>query len=70
MDLLLSDMAPNLSGMAAIDAPRAMYLAELALDLAQTILKPGGTALIKVFQGAGFQELVAWRGAASSASSF
>lgn len=58
VDLLLSDMAPNLSGMAEIDAPRAMYLAELALDLAQTILKPGGTALIKLFQGAGFQELV------------
>lgn len=59
VDLLLSDMAPNLSGMAEIDAPRAMYLAELALDLAQTVLKPGGTALIKLLQGAGFQELVA-----------
>jgi 23S rRNA (uridine2552-2'-O)-methyltransferase len=59
VDVMLSDMAPNLSGMAEIDAPRAMYLAELALDLAQTVLKPGGTALIKLFQGAGFQELVA-----------
>jgi 23S rRNA (uridine2552-2'-O)-methyltransferase len=58
VDVLLSDMAPNLSGMAEIDAPRAMYLAELALDLTQTVLKPGGTALIKLFQGAGFQELV------------
>lgn len=59
VDLLLSDMAPNLSGMAEIDAPRAAYLAELALDLAHTVLKPGGAALIKLFQGAGFQELVA-----------
>jgi len=59
VDLLLSDMAPNLSGMGEIDAPRAMYLAELALDLAQTVLKPGGAALIKLLQGAGFQELVA-----------
>jgi 23S rRNA (uridine2552-2'-O)-methyltransferase len=58
VDLLLSDMAPNLSGMAEIDAPRAMYLAELALDLAQTVLKPGAAALIKLLQGAGFQELV------------
>ena len=59
MDLLLSDMAPNLSGMDAIDAPRGMYLAELALDLAREVLKPGANALIKVLQGAGFEELVA-----------
>jgi len=59
VDVLLSDMAPNLSGMAEIDAPRAMYLAELALELSAAVLKPGGTALIKVLQGAGFQELVA-----------
>ena len=58
-DLLLSDMAPNLSGMDAIDAPRGMYLAELALDMARQVLKPGGGALIKVLQGAGFEELVA-----------
>jgi 23S rRNA (uridine2552-2'-O)-methyltransferase len=58
-DLLLSDMAPNMSGMDAIDAPRGMYLAELALDMAGAVLKPGGGALIKVLQGAGFQELVA-----------
>lgn len=57
-DVLLSDMAPNLSGMDAIDQPRAMYLGELALDLCDRVLKPGGSALIKVFQGAGFQELV------------
>jgi 23S rRNA (uridine2552-2'-O)-methyltransferase len=59
VDLLLSDMAPNLSGMDAIDQPRAMYLAELALEMAERVLKPQGSALIKVFQGAGFQELVA-----------
>ena len=59
VDVVLSDMAPNLSGVDAIDQPRAMYLAELALDLAERVLKPGGSALIKVFQGAGFQELLA-----------
>lgn len=59
VDLLLSDMAPNMSGMDAIDAPRAQYLAELALDMATQVLKPGSDALIKVFQGAGFQELAA-----------
>ena len=58
VDVLLSDMAPNLSGMDAIDAPRGMYLAELALDLADETLKPDGTALIKVLLGAGFEELV------------
>jgi 23S rRNA (uridine2552-2'-O)-methyltransferase len=58
VDLLLSDMAPNLSGMDAIDAPRGLYLAELALDLAREVLKPGATALIKLLQGAGFEELV------------
>ena len=57
-DVLLSDMAPNLSGMDAIDAPRGMYPAELALDLADEALKPDGTALIKVLQGAGFEELL------------
>ena len=59
LDLLLSDMAPNLSGMDAIDAPRAMYLAELALALAVQLLKPDGVALIKVLQGAGFEAFVA-----------
>jgi len=58
VDLVLSDMAPNLSGVDVIDQPRSMYLAELALDMAGRILKPGGDALIKVFQGAGFRELV------------
>ncbi len=57
VDVLLSDMAPNMSGMEVIDQPRAMYLAELALEMAGRVLKPGGGALIKVFQGSGFQEL-------------
>ena len=46
------------SGVDVIDQPRSMYLAELALDMSERVLKPGGDALIKVFQGAGFQELV------------
>ncbi|HTT41497.1 MAG TPA: 23S rRNA (uridine(2552)-2'-O)-methyltransferase RlmE [Steroidobacteraceae bacterium] len=58
VDVLLSDMAPNLSGVDVIDHPRAMYLAELALDLAGDVLKGGGDALIKVFQGSGFEDLV------------
>jgi 23S rRNA (uridine2552-2'-O)-methyltransferase len=58
VDVLLSDMAPNLSGVDAIDQPRAMYLAELALQMAQDVLKDGGDALIKVFQGAGFEEFI------------
>jgi len=59
VDVLLSDMAPALSGMDAIDAPRSLLLAELALDLARRLLKPNGSALIKLLQGAGFQEFVA-----------
>lgn len=58
VDLLLSDMAPNMSGSTAIDIPRAMYLAELAFDFANKMLKPGGAILVKVFHGAGFDELV------------
>jgi 23S rRNA (uridine2552-2'-O)-methyltransferase len=53
-DLVISDMAPNMSGMQAVDIPRAMYMAELALDLGQQVLKPGGALLVKVFQGEGF----------------
>lgn len=56
-DLVISDMAPNMSGMRDIDLPRVMYLAELALDLARTVLKPGGGFLVKVFHGEGFEEL-------------
>ena len=57
-DVLLSDMAPSLSGIDAVDQPRSMHLAELALELAERVLKGDGAALIKTFQGAGFQELV------------
>lgn len=54
IDLVMSDLAPNISGMRAVDQPRAMYLAELALDFAQSVLKPGGDFVAKVFQGEGF----------------
>lgn len=57
-DLVLSDMAPNISGNRSVDQPRAMYLAELALDLACETLNPGGTFICKVFQGEGFDEFV------------
>jgi 23S rRNA (uridine2552-2'-O)-methyltransferase len=55
-DLVLSDMSPNMSGMRDIDQPRAIHLAELALDMARSILKPGAYFLVKTFQGAGFEE--------------
>lgn len=58
VDLVMSDMAPNMSGNAAVDIPRAMYLAELAVDFADQALKPGGDLLMKVFQGEGFDQLV------------
>lgn len=58
VDVILSDMAPSLSGIDAVDQPRSMHLAELALDLAGHVLKPRGSALIKLFQGAGFRELI------------
>ncbi len=57
-DLVISDMAPNMSGMQAVDQPRSMYLAELALDMAKQVLKPGGSIVFKVFQGEGFDELL------------
>ncbi|SIN86098.1 23S rRNA Um-2552 2'-O-methyltransferase [Sulfurivirga caldicuralii] len=57
VDLVMSDMAPNMSGNTAVDIPRAMYLAELAMDFADQALKPGGDLLMKVFQGEGFDEL-------------
>lgn len=53
--LVLSDMAPNMSGAREMDQPRALYLAELALDTAKTVLSPGGTFLVKIFQGEGFE---------------
>lgn len=58
VDLVISDMAPNMSGMSEVDQPRSMYLAELALDFAKEILRPGGSFLVKVFQGAGFAEFM------------
>ena len=54
-DLVISDMAPNISGMESVDMPRAYYLCELALDLARQVLKPGGGLLVKLFQGEGFE---------------
>jgi 23S rRNA (uridine2552-2'-O)-methyltransferase len=57
LDLVLSDMAPNMSGTAA-DQPRLMYLCELALDFAVQHLKPGGALVIKTFQGEGFDDFL------------
>ncbi|CAM3708169.1 23S rRNA (uridine(2552)-2'-O)-methyltransferase RlmE [Pseudomonas wadenswilerensis] len=54
VDLVISDMAPNMSGTPAVDIPKAMFLCELAIDLATRVLKPGGDFLIKIFQGEGF----------------
>jgi 23S rRNA (uridine2552-2'-O)-methyltransferase len=58
VDLVLSDMAPNMSGVDAVDLPRAMHLAELAMDFADRHLRVGGTFLIKLFQGVGFDDYV------------
>ncbi len=57
-DLVLSDMAPNMSGMAAIDQAKAMYLAELAFEFVREHLKPGGDYVVKLFQGADFDGYV------------
>ncbi len=56
VDLVMSDMAPNMSGIDAVDQPRALYLAELSLEFSREVLKPGGVLLAKMFQGAGFDE--------------
>ncbi len=56
LDLVLSDMAPNISGISDADQARSMHLAELALDFARNWLKPGGSFLVKLFQGTGFDE--------------
>ncbi len=58
VDLVLSDMAPNKSGMDAVDQPRMMHLAELAMEFADRHLRPDGTFLIKLFQGTGFDQYV------------
>jgi 23S rRNA (uridine2552-2'-O)-methyltransferase len=57
-DLVISDLAPNISGIAVSDQARAMHLAELALEFARQCLKPGGSLVVKVFQGAGFTEFL------------
>lgn len=54
VDLVISDMAPNMSGTLSVDQPNAMYLVELALDLSRQVLRKGGFFLVKVFQGEGF----------------
>lgn len=56
VDLVMSDIAPNITGTRVVDQPRSMYLVELALDMARRVLKPGGNFVCKVFQGAGFDE--------------
>jgi 23S rRNA (uridine2552-2'-O)-methyltransferase len=58
VELVLSDMAPNMAGIDAVDQARSIYLAELALEFADRVLTPGGDALIKLFQGAGFDQIV------------
>ena len=59
VDLVISDMAPNMTGVASVDQARSMNLAELALEFSDKSLKPGGSLLIKTFQGAGFNEFYA-----------
>ncbi|MEJ2575394.1 MAG: 23S rRNA (uridine(2552)-2'-O)-methyltransferase RlmE [Gammaproteobacteria bacterium] len=58
VDLVISDMAPNVSGVNAVDQPRAMYLCELALAFAREVLRPGGALVVKVFHGEGFDDFV------------
>ena len=58
VDLVLSDMAPNISGIETIDQPKSMYLVELAFDFARRVLDTNGAFVVKMFQGAGFDECV------------
>jgi len=58
VDLVMSDIAPNITGTKVVDQPRSMYLVELALDMARRVLKPRGNFVCKVFQGAGFDEFL------------
>jgi 23S rRNA (uridine2552-2'-O)-methyltransferase len=58
VDLVVSDMAPNMSGVNALDQPRSMYLVELALDMARRVLAPGGSFVAKVFHGEGFEAML------------
>ena len=57
-DLVMSDMAPNISGNRSVDQPRAMALAELAADIARCVLRPGGSLVVKLFHGEGFDGYV------------
>ncbi len=59
VDLVMSDMAPNISGTKAVDQPRSMYLAELALDLSRQVLKRKGNFVCKLFQGEGADAFIA-----------
>jgi len=58
IDLVISDMAPNISGISSVDQPNAVYLTELAVDFSLKWLKPEGNFLVKVFIGSGFEEVV------------
>ena len=58
VDLVLSDMAPNMAGIDAVDQPRSMHLAELAFEFADHVLVPGGDLLVKLFQGEGFDQII------------
>lgn len=58
VDLVISDMAPNTSGVSAVDQPRSIHLCELGLDFARQVLKPGGSFACKIFQGEGFDDFV------------
>jgi len=58
VDLVIADMAPNISGVKDVDQAGAAYLTELALDFSKDWLKPGGNFLVKVFIGAGFEEIL------------
>lgn len=58
VDLVIADMAPNISGISDVDQANAMYLTELALDFSYKWLKPGGQFLVKVFNGSGFEEII------------
>ncbi|MCG6277419.1 23S rRNA (uridine(2552)-2'-O)-methyltransferase RlmE [Vibrio vulnificus] len=58
VDVVMSDMAPNIAGNNSVDQPRAMYLVELALDMCRQVLAPNGSFVVKVFQGEGFDEYV------------
>jgi 23S rRNA (uridine2552-2'-O)-methyltransferase len=60
VDLVLSDMAPNITGVSVTDQARSLQLAELAAEFALAHLNPGGVLLVKVFQGAGFPEFLTW----------